>query len=77
MADRITWASTSGTSLWVGKVGTKSWFYLSRDPSTGVYKLSEAGLNSPDFATSSDVAELKAKAEKMIQDIVDQGLPIE
>ena len=78
MAERITWVA-SGPFDWKGTMGNQDRFTLHLNVSTQEFTLggNPGSMGSVPIAKSDDVLVLKAKAEEMLQNLVDQGLPLE
>ena len=77
MAERITWTK-SGAFSWEGKMGNQAMFslFLNAREEFLLRKSSSLGRGL-EIAKGTDVSVLKAKAEAMLQNLVDQGLPLE
>ena len=76
MAERITW-TLSGPFFWVGKVGNQTMVTLSQDVTSGLFTLGESGIRGGEIEKGLDASILKEKAEAMLQNLADQGLPLE
>ena len=77
MAERITW-KLSGSFSWEGQVGNQIMVTLTQNAASGVFTLwKPSTFGGLEIDKGSDASILKAKAEAMLQDLADQGLPLE
>lgn len=72
---RITW-EMAHPFLWRGNVGEQTWFLLCIGEG-GNFALKEPYGGDRTLAVARGIASLKDRAEQLLQDAIDQGLPLE